>query len=168
MNASVVIMGVSGCGKSSLAAGIAAAEQMTVIEGDDWHSPENREKMRQGIALTDADRVGWLADLAQLLRSHPAGHVLTCSALRRAYRDQLRQALPPPQPLRFVFLDLSREAAITRVTTRAAHYFSATLVDSQFATLESPAGELGVLRADALAPLNQLQAEVSAWLRTAP
>jgi gluconokinase len=88
--------------------------------------------------------------------------VLTCSALKRAYRERLRQAAPG---LRFVFLDIGREQAQARVAARAAqHFFSTTLVDSQFATLEAPTGEPGVLRVDALKPLAQLQAEVTAWL----
>lgn len=161
MNDSMVIMGVAGCGKSSLAAAIAAAQGMALIEGDDRHSAHNREKMGQGIPLTDADRAGWLADLAQTLHAQPAGVVLTCSALRRSYRNQLRAAAPQ---LRFVFLALTRDEAVARVSARAAHFFSAGLVDSQFATLESPVGEPGVLRVDATLPLVQLQAQVAAWL----
>lgn len=161
MNDSMVIMGVAGCGKSSLAVAIAEAEGMALIEGDDRHSAHNREKMGQGIPLTDADRAGWLADLAQTLHAQPTGVVLTCSALRRSYRDLLRSAAPQ---LRFVFLELTRDEAVARVSARSAHFFSASLVDSQFATLESPVGESGVLRLDATLPLAQLQAQVSAWL----
>lgn len=161
MNDSMVIMGVAGCGKSSLAVAIAEAEGMALIEGDDRHSAHNREKMGQGIPLTDADRAGWLADLAQTLHAQPTGVVLTCSALRRSYRDLLRSAAPQ---LRFVFLELTRDEAVARVSARSAHFFSASLVDSQFATLESPVGESGVLRLDATLPLAQLQAQVSVWL----
>ena len=167
MNASVVIMGVAGCGKSSLGAAVAAAEGLLLIEGDDHHSDASRAKMSQGIALTDADREGWLARLATELQAHkqthPRGQVLTCSALRRRYRDVLRAAVPG---LRFVFLDITRDEATARVAARASHFFSTSLVDSQFATLESPVGEAGVLRVDATAPLPQLQAQVSAWLHT--
>ncbi len=163
MNDSVVIMGVAGCGKSSLAAAIAQAAGMTLMEGDDRHSSASREKMRQGIPLTDADRAGWLADLAQALHDRPRGVVLTCSALRRSYREQLRAAAPR---LRFVFLALTRDEALARVSARAAHFFSASLVDSQFVTLESPVGEPGVLCVNAALPLPQLQAQVLAWLQT--
>lgn len=157
----MVIMGVAGCGKSSLAAAIADAQGMALIEGDDRHSAYNREKMGQGIPLTDADRAGWLADLAQALHAAPRGLVLTCSALRRSYRDVLRAGAPN---LRFVFLELTRDEAVARVSARSAHFFSASLVDSQFATLESPVGEPGVLRVDAtLAPAQSL-AQVVAWL----
>jgi gluconokinase len=164
MQASVVFMGVAGCGKSSLAAAVAVAQAAPLVEGDDFHSADSRAKMRHGIALTDADRDGWLTVLGEQLRSAPAGIVLTCSALKRAYRDRLRQAAPQ---LRFVYLDISRDAALARVAGRADHFFSAGLVDSQFATLESPLGEPAVLRVDALAPLPQLQAEVSRWLNSA-
>ena len=162
MTSSIVIMGVAGCGKSSLGAAVARAEGLPLVEGDDHHSAESRAKMSQGIALTDADRDGWLVRLAEQLRAHPQGVVLTCSALKRAYRERLRAAAPG---LRFVFLSISREQALARVSARAPqHFFSASLVDSQFATLEPPLGEPGVLPVDALAPLSQLQAQVSAWL----
>jgi gluconokinase len=158
----IVIMGVAGCGKSSLGAAVAAAEGLPLIEGDDFHSAASREKMSQGIPLTDADRAEWLGILGGQLAAHPAGVVLTCSALKRAYRERLRAAAPG---LRFVFLEIERAAAQQRVAARGAHFFSASLVDSQFATLESPVGEPGVLRVDALEPLASLQARVGAWLR---
>jgi gluconokinase len=155
-------MGVAGCGKSSLGAVLAQATGLKLVEGDDYHSPSNRARMSQGIALTDADRGGWLATLSEQLRAHPEGLVLTCSALKRAYRERLRQAAPG---LGFIFLEISREQAQARVAARASqHFFSTSLVDSQFATLEAPTGEPGVLRVDALNSLEQLQAEVTAWL----
>jgi len=159
---SIVIMGVAGCGKSSLGAAVARASSMELIEGDDHHSAANRDKMSRGVPLTDADRDGWLATLCDQLRMHPQGVVLTCSALKRAYRERLRESAPG---LRFVFLDINREQAQARVIARAhQHFFSTALVDSQFTTLEVPTGEPGVLRVDAMAPLAQLQAEVSSWL----
>ena len=162
MIGSVVMMGVAGCGKSTVGAVVAQAERLPLVEGDDYHSAASRDKMSRGIPLADADRVGWLATLAGELAAHPQGIVLTCSALRRAYREQLRAATPA---LRFVFLDLTREQALARVTARASsHFFSATLVDSQFETLESPVGEPLVLRVDATASLAELQARISAWL----
>lgn len=163
MKQAIVIMGVAGCGKSSLGAALARALGLPLVEGDDFHSPASRDKMSRGIALTDADRAGWLDTLGGQLRAHPAGLVLTCSALKRAYRDRLRSAEPG---LRFAFLELDRAAALERVAARAAsHFFSASLVDSQFATLESPVGEPGVLRLDALQPLDVLCAATGAWLQ---
>ena len=161
MNLSIVIMGVAGCGKSSLGQAVAQALQLPLVEGDDFHSPESRQKMSQGIALTDDDRAGWLDRLSEQLRQHPGGMVLTCSALKKAYRDRLRQAAPG---LRFAFLQINRDEAQARVGSRDAHFFSTTLVDSQFATLQDPSGEAGVLTLDATQPLQQLQAEVAAWM----
>jgi gluconokinase len=159
---SLVIMGVAGCGKSTVGAALAQALAMPLVEGDDFHSPASRDKMNRGIALTDADRESWLATLGDELRRRPGGAVLTCSALKRSYRERLRAAAPG---LRFVFLDIARDEALRRVAARASsHFFSATLVDSQFATLESPVGEAGVLRVDACRPIAQLRAEVLAWL----
>lgn len=164
MTNSLVIMGVAGCGKSSLGVALAQATGLKLVEGDDHHSPANRAKMSQGVPLTDADRDGWLGVLSEQLRAHPEGMVLTCSALKRAYRDRLRQAAPG---LGFVFLDISRDQAQARVAARASlHFFSSSLVDSQFATLEAPTGEPGVLRVDAMCSLAQLQADVTAWLAT--
>jgi len=159
---SIVIMGVAGCGKSSLAALIAQRNGLKLVEGDDHHSLDNRRKMSQGVALTDEDRDGWLTTLSELLHTQSQGVVLTCSALKRIYRDRLRSASPG---LRFVFLEISPAQAQARVTARAhAHFFSSTLVESQFATLEVPTGEPGVLRLDACSPLPHMQTDVAKWL----
>ena len=165
MAASIVVMGVAGSGKSSLGAAVAADAGLPLVEGDDFHPPGNRQKMSAGVPLSDADRVDWLATLGEQLRTHRDGLVLTCSALKRAYRDTLRAACPG---LLFVFLDISRDDAQRRVAARgAAHFFSTDLVDSQFATLESPVGEPHVLRVGALAPLADQRREVSTWLQKA-
>ena len=94
MISSVVFMGVSGCGKSSLAAAVAQVEGLPLVEGDDFHSAANRLKMSRGIALNDDDREGWLNLLGEQLRSSPDAIVLTCSSLRKKYRECLRQASP--------------------------------------------------------------------------
>jgi gluconokinase len=164
MQDSVVVMGVAGCGKSTVGAALSRALGLPLVEGDDFHSTASRQKMNQGIALTDADRDGWLDTLSAELRRRPHGAVLTCSALKRSYRDRLRAA---SAGLRFVFLDVERDAAVQRVAARAgAHFFSASLVDSQFATLESPVGEPGVLRLDAEQPIEALRDQASEWLQT--
>ena len=157
-----VVMGVSGCGKSSLGAALAREMGLPLIEGDDFHAPESVRKMRAGIALTDDDRAGWLTTLGDELARHREGAVLTCSALKRDYRERLRAAVPG---LRFVFLALSREEAERRVAARAGeHMFPPSLVANQFATLESPVGEPGVLEVDATAPLPELVARVRSRL----
>ena len=161
MNA-LVFMGVSGCGKSTLALAVAQALGCTMLEGDAFHSAASQAKMGQGTPLTDLDRAGWLATLGAELAAHPQGVVLSCSALKQAYRDTLRGYVPD---VRFVFLEISHATALARVAARASeHFFPAALVDNQFATLESPTGEAGVLTVDATAPQAELVAQVLAWL----
>jgi gluconokinase len=163
MNGPLVIMGVAGCGKSSLGAAVAAQLGWQLVEGDEFHPPSNVDKMRQGVALTDADRTGWLDALAAALEQRGTNTVLTCSALKKAYRDRLRQAVPA---LLFAHLTLTKEQARARVTQRASHYFNANLVDSQFADLESPVAETGVLTLDACESLEQLREHVCSWLQS--
>lgn len=151
-------MGVAGCGKSAVGARAAAALGLPLVEGDDFHGAEAVAKMRAGQPLTDADRAGWLDRLAAELAARPEGAVLTCSALKRAYRERLRAA---SAGLRFAYLQLSPEVALARVQGRAAHFFPAALIDSQFATLEPPLGEPGVLVLDATAPLDELEAAIA-------
>jgi gluconokinase len=145
----VVVMGVAGCGKSAVGERLATALGLPLIEGDSFHPQGNIDKM-QGVPLTDADRAGWLAILGQELARHPAGAVLTCSALKRSYRDTLRAAMPG---LRFVHLALSQQDALRRVAGRADHFYPPSLVASQFEALEDPAGEPGVIVVDALQAL---------------
>lgn len=153
-------MGVAGCGKSSLGQGCAAALGQPLLEGDDYHSEANINKMRGGLALTDDDRWAWLDTLGDRLAALPEGGVLTCSALRQRYRDRLRAAVPG---LRFVFLELTPEEARRRVAARPQHLFPVSLVDSQFQTLEDPRAEAGVLTLDATRPLADLTSAVVNW-----
>jgi gluconokinase len=164
MKPSLIVMGVAGCGKSSLGAALAQSMGVALVEGDDFHSGASREKMHHGIALTDEDRAGWLDALAGQLQAHPSGVVLTCSALKQRYRDRLRAACAD---VCFVFLDISMALAEARVAARGqSHFFSTSLVQSQFATLELPVGEPGVLRLDASLSLHLLLADVQAWLKS--
>jgi gluconokinase len=164
---SLVFMGVAGCGKSSLAQVVAQALRLPLVEGDSFHSDSNRAKMAAGTPLTDADRAGWLEALGHELQRHQrsGGAVLTCSALKLAYRQQLRAA---SAGLQFVFLDIPYAAALARVQARAGqHFFSDKLVESQFATLERPGSqqaEPDVLRVDAQLPLPELCGQVLRWL----
>lgn len=157
-----VVMGVAGCGKSSLAEALSRHFSWPMIEGDAFHSAESRARMQAGIALTDDDRAAWLAALGRELARHPEGAVLACSALKRSYRDILRGAAPG---LRFVFLDITRDAAQQRVTARAGeHFFHPGLVDSQFEALEPPQAEPDVLRLDATRSLSVLCESAADWL----
>ena len=153
-------MGVAGCGKSTLAAAIAERLGGDWLEGDLFHSESSRRKMAEGEPLIDEDRASWLASLCQQLQQRP-GVMVTCSALKRAYREELRQASPG---LRFAFLDIDKAEASRRVASRGSHFFAASLVDSQFETLESPVGEASVIHLDGMKPLNELTAEVCDWL----
>ena len=163
MRYSIIIMGVSGCGKTTLAESLAQRLGYVMIEGDSWHPPENVEKMRNGIALQDADRAGWLDALAEQMQLHPNGSVLTCSALKKIYRDRLRLAQAPVT--RFVHLVLTPDQAKERVSSRSGHYFNPALVDSQFDTLEVPlADETDTRGFDAMLSIPELTEQVVQWL----
>lgn len=134
----VIVMGVSGSGKSVVGKRLAAQLGVEFIEGDDHHPPANIEKMAAGIPLTDEDRGPWLRALAELIgKRHEVGArtVLACSALRRAYRDVLRAALPIEESF-VVHLVADAETLRSRLATRRGHYMPASLLDSQIATLE--------------------------------
>jgi gluconokinase len=136
MTQRIVIMGVSGCGKSSVGAALGERLGIPYRDGDDLHPAANVEKMRAGIPLSDADRWPWLDRVARVLHDD-APVIVGCSALRRAYRDRIRSAAGGA--VRFVHLTGSREVIATRMAARTGHYMPATLLDSQFATLEPPA-----------------------------
>jgi gluconokinase len=156
----IVVMGVAGCGKSLVGARLAAQLALPLVEGDDFHPSGNIEKMRQGVPLTDVDRAEWLQQLCDALRAQPAGAVLTCSALKRSYRNTLRGAMPQ---LRFVHLALTEHQALERVASRTDHFYPPSLVASQFEALEDPAAEPGVLVADATAHVDRVVDGAARW-----
>jgi len=158
-------MGVAGCGKSTIAARLARAAGCALVEGDDFHPGENIRKMREGVGLSDADRHGWLEVLGLHLQAHAAGVVLSCSALKRIYRDQLRAHAPG---LRFLFLRIAPELALQRVAARTSHFFTPSLVANQFATLEAPTAEEGVLTVEAVWPVEEITARALDWLHASP
>jgi gluconokinase len=158
----VVVMGVSGCGKSEIGQRIAHGLHLPLIEGDNFHPLSNIEKMQRGVALDDNDRAGWLDELGRQLQGHPQGAVLTCSALKRSYRDRLRAAQPA---LRFVHLALSPDEALRRVATRPGHFYPPSLVASQFEALEDPRDEAGVLQVDACRRPDEIAQTACDWLR---
>jgi gluconokinase len=131
-------MGVAGSGKSLIGAALAHALGIEFVEGDEFHSPENIERMSRGIALTDDDRARWLRSLAARLREAEnagVGLVISCSALKRSYRDILRA---DASDLRFVFLKGDRALIAKRLAGRRGHFMPPSLLKSQFATLEEP------------------------------
>ncbi|QTH59435.1 gluconokinase [Corynebacterium hindlerae] len=132
----VVLMGVSGCGKTSVASAISNKLGWPYAEADDFHPEANKTKMAAGIALTDEDRWPWLDSLKDWMTHHAAAGnstVVTCSALKRSYRDLLTQA---KGEVLFVHLDGPQELIAERMTKRVGHFMPTTLLPSQFATLE--------------------------------
>ena len=161
----IVVMGVAGCGKSYVGAAIAGLSGGRLIEGDDFHPAANIQKMTAGIPLDDDDRAGWLIRLGEELQAClKAGQrpILTCSALKKRYRDALRHAVPD---LGFVFLDLTPAEASRRVLARPGHFMPASLIDSQFAALERPDSEPLTLALDATLAVDKLAIEVDQWLK---
>jgi gluconokinase len=133
-----VVMGVSGSGKSLIGAAFARALNVALVEGDAYHPAENVARMAAGIPLTDDDRAGWLRALAARIREAEdagTGVVVTCSALKRAYRDVLRG---DADEVRFIFLKGPRTLIAKRLAGRSGHFMPASLLDSQFAALEEP------------------------------
>jgi gluconokinase len=150
----VVVMGVSGSGKTTVGRALAEALGGRFIDGDDFHSDAARAKMAAGHALTDDDRWPWLNRVGAALaegRATGRSTVVACSALKRAYRDRIRAAVGAP--LRFVYLAAEPQAMSRRVGARRGHFMPASLVDSQFAALEAPDGEPDVIALSAEATL---------------
>jgi gluconokinase/shikimate kinase len=149
MNPSVLIlMGVSGCGKSTVAAILASRLGWPFEEGDALHPQANIEKMAAGRPLTDADRLPWLAKVADWVDERiGAGEngLITCSALKRSYRDLINRR---GSDLMFVFLAGSKETIAARLAARHGHFMRASLLDSQFADLEEPAADEPAIRVD--------------------
>jgi len=161
MGPKVLVMGVAGSGKSTLAAELARELAATLIEGDDHHLPQSQDKMQRAIALQDADRDPWLGRLGDLLAAELGPAVLTCSALKRRYRERLRTAVPA---LRTVYIDIPPEHSRARVAARPGHGFPPGLVASQFDALEVPAGEPAVLKLPAQQSLTAQVQTVLSWL----
>ena len=138
-----VMMGVAGSGKTRIGRAFASALGVPFVEGDDFHPAANVERMSRGIALTDVDRAGWLDALAIRIREasdEGTGLVMTCSALKRAYRDLLRAAAPAGR-ITFVFLRGAHALIAERLAARRGHFMPPALLESQFATLEEPTAD---------------------------
>jgi gluconokinase len=169
----LIVMGVSGTGKTTVGARLSKICGIDFVDGDDLHSPQARAKMASGTPLTDEDRWPWLDRIGSALADpaqHPAGLIVACSALRRVYRDRLRGRVGPA--LRFLYLEGDEALMLKRVAQRKGHYMPASLVDSQFATLEDPRGEADVVTLAADADLDkELTATIrrlgDAWARSA-
>ena len=155
-----VVMGVSGCGKSTVGHELAQASGVPYIEGDQFHPAANVAKMSAGIALSDDDRADWLLALQSQIRDAQqlgAGLVLSCSALKRRYRDLLRKGDPA---LRFAHLNGARELISARMQARVGHYMPTSLLDSQFRDLEPLQADEAGVTLDIATPPEQLVQQI--------
>lgn len=154
----LIVMGVSGCGKSTMASALGERLSLDMVDGDDLHLPESVAKMRAGVALEDADRWPWLDRIGDYLsQPHPQGRVVACSALKRVYRDRIRAQAGD---VCFVFLDGDFALIEQRMRQRVGHYMQPGLLSSQFHTLETPqADETDVIQLSITHPLHDLLAQ---------
>lgn len=163
----VLVMGVSGSGKTSVGARLAARLGWGFSDADEFHSAANKAKMASGIALTDDDRRPWLQAMHTAIEARQAGggrHVFACSALKRAYR----QALSGDDPsLLTVFLDGPPEVLADRLTRRSGHFFDPRLLESQLATLEPPT-EDDAWRIDIRQPLARIVDDLAKRIEALP
>ncbi len=159
----IIVMGVSGSGKSTIGEKIAEALKLPFLEGDSLHPEANVQKMSVGIPLQDEDRWPWLDAIGERLVEARGGIVISCSALKKIYRDRLRTAAGAP--LLFVFLDGSFEVLHEHMDHRTGHFMPVSMLESQIATLESPVGEPFVFRADVADPVEKIVAESIDWVR---
>ena len=144
----IIVMGVSGCGKTTVGEALAQQLNLPFYDGDDFHSPVNIAKMSHGTPLTDDDRRDWLATLATKIGAweKAGGAVLACSALKEKYRTTLQSEAR--QPLHWVFPNGPQQVLLERLDKRQGHYMHAAMLDSQLATLEKPAYALPLSIAD--------------------
>ncbi len=161
MHAVYMVMGVSGCGKSTVGAGFAKAIQATFLDGDDYHPASNVDHMAAGHPLTDAMRWPWLDALGDAVTSarqlQPV--VFACSALKKTYRDRLCGKI---SDLQIIYLISPRDVVAARLGARTDHFMPATLLDSQFATLEEPENCFAQVSIDQ--PVSEIIASLSARL----
>lgn len=144
----VVVMGVSGSGKTTIGTLLAQRLGCVYAEADEFHPKANLAKMHAGIPLTDSDRKPWLAAIAEWISSfedNGENAVVSCSALKRGYRDELRAG---HKHVRIIYLDIDEDLLRSRITHRKGHFFPPELLDSQLATLERPAPEEHVIHVD--------------------
>jgi gluconokinase len=164
----LIVMGVSGSGKTTLATALAEFIGCPFFEGDAFHSPSSVQKMQSGIPLTDEDRWPWLERLGRAIGAAVTTHgiaVASCSALKKIYRDRLREAIAAP--VGFVLPDASRDELLRRMTHRSGHYMPPTLLTSQLATLERPEADELAISIDARTPTALSCEAIVAWLSKA-
>lgn len=166
--AAIIVMGVSGAGKSTIAEALAERLGYAMRDGDAFHPPANVAKMASGVALTDADRWPWLkaiADAVDVMAAAGTPVIIACSALKRAYRDVLVHGR---DDVVIVYLKGSRELIGRRLARRLDHFMPAALLDSQFATLEEPGPDEPVIAVDIAASVEAIVEDIVHRLGLAP
>lgn len=175
----LVVMGVSGCGKSTFSRAIGDVMGLEFTDGDDFHAPDSVAKMQAGIALDDADRWPWLDRIAAYVAAGVGtsigevregevgagalGRVVACSALKRSYRDRIRSTAPN---VKFIFLDGNSDLIRKRMNSRTGHFMNIELLDDQLRTLQRPAqDEVDVITLDVAQPVEQMVAKAQTALR---
>lgn len=157
-----VVMGVAGCGKSTIADGIATSLGGTYLDGDSFHPDANIAKMSAGEALTDEDRWPWLSTFAREIAKRDGKVVGACSALKRSYRDHIVRSTG--EPVLFIYLDGSKELIGARMNARTGHFMPPSLLESQFATLEVPKADETAIRVDISKTPEQIIADAVAQI----
>lgn len=156
----IVVMGVTGCGKTSVGTALAEKLGITFIDSDDLHSDENKRKMSSGTPLDDSDRQPWLQAVSNTLQSHEK-IVVACSALKKSYREKILEGAPTTQ---FIHLVGSQELITARLSERSHEFMPIELLDSQFQTLEPLKQSEGGKAIEISQPVDQIVNEIIAWL----
>lgn len=154
----MILMGVAGCGKSSVGEALASAIDATYIDGDDLHPQSSIDKMSAGHPLTDDDRWPWLQSVGETLGKSSEPTIIGCSALKRSYRDKITAAAT--EPVTFIHLSGSRAVIETRMGAREGHFMPTALLDSQFSTLEAPTDDENAIAVNIDQPIKGIVSEI--------
>lgn len=157
-----IIMGVAGCGKTSVGESLSRRTGLGFVDGDALHPRESVDKMSRGIPLTDADRWPWLEAVGRAFAQSPVPLIIGCSALKRSYRDRIRHHADAP--VSFIHLTGSREVIGRRMRERRNHFMPPALLDSQFAALEPPGADEAAIAIDIDQPLDAIVARAARYL----
>lgn len=158
----LVLMGVAGCGKTTVGTALAMRIDATYLDGDDLHPPANIAKMSRGEPLTDDDRWPWLTLVGQRLAEPDGALIVGCSALKRSYRDHIRREARAP--ITFIHLSGSKALITARMAARSGHFMPTALIQSQFATLEPPAADENAITVDIGVSLETIVEQIAALI----
>ena len=157
----IVLMGVSGCGKTVVGKVLAERLHLPFVEGDDFHSSGNIAKMSAGIPLDDGDRTDWMSAIREAMQLQTGSAIVSCSTLKRKFRCFLSDI---SKTVQFVYLQGDRELLEKRITSRIGHFFDPKLLDSQFSSLEEPSPEEGIMTIDITGSVEKIVATIHASL----